>query len=265
MSDHHAPAHGLPRTVGIGVAEGVAVGVQRERERIRVVGGFGGVDQTVRGSHRLVIGTGDRQCDDQGCPGECMGVATACELGAAPLDPPFGLADVQVCTAEPALDAEGHLVAVIADNRLTGVAVADSRLDPSDHPALRRHHIQERKPGMIDGAGGLDEFFGPGYRLIILDQKAEERRVGGDGGGDVEVAVVGGPPERGAQVGQLGGEPRVGLALSGAVPQRHDVGFAPGEVASMGGPDLGGLAARDELLLGELADRLQHRKPGPPR
>ena len=33
----------------------------------------------------------------------------------------------------------------------------------------------------------------------------------------------------------------------------------------MGGPDLGGLAARDELFLGELADRLQHRKPGPPR
>ena len=61
------------------------------------------------------------------------------------------------------------------------------------------------------------------------------------------------------------GEPVVGLTLSGAVPQGHDVGFTPGEVASMGGPDLGGLAAGDELFLGELADRLQHRKPGPPR
>ena len=117
---------------------------------------------------------------------------------------------------------------------------------------------------MVDGAGGFDQLFGPGYRLIIVDQNAEERRVGGDGGGDVEVVVVGGPPERGAQIGQLGGEPGVGLALSGAVPQGQDVGFAPGEVAGMGGPDLGGLAARDELLLGELADRLQHRKPGPP-
>jgi hypothetical protein len=28
---------------------------------------------------------------------------------------------------------------------------------------------------------------------------------------------------------------------------------------------LGGLATRDELLLGELADHLQHRKPGSPR
>ena len=51
--------------------------------------------------------------------------------------------------------------------------------------------------------------------------------------------MVGGPPECGAQVGQFGGEPGVGVALPGAVPQRHDVGFTPGEVASMGGPDLG--------------------------
>ena len=92
---------------------------------------------------------------------------------------------------------------------------------------------------MVDGAGGFDELFGPGDRLVIFDQKAEERRIGGDGGGDVEVAVVGGPPKRGAQIGQLGGEPVVRLALSGAVPQGQDVGFAPGEVAGMGGPDLG--------------------------
>ena len=84
---------------------------------------------------------------------------------------------------------------------------------------------------MVDGAGGLDELFGPGYRLIIFDQTAEERRVGGDGGGDVQVAVVGGPPKRGAQIGQLDGEPVVRLPLSGAVPQGQDVGFAPGEVA----------------------------------
>ena len=54
-------------------------------------------------------------------------------------------------------------------NRLPGVAVTDSRLDPSGQVALRRHHVQEREPGMVDGAGGLDEFFGPGYRLIVFD------------------------------------------------------------------------------------------------
>ena len=118
---------------------------------------------------------------------------------------------------------------------------------------------------MVDGAGGFDQLFGPGYRLVVLDQKAEKRRIGGDGGGDVEVTVVGGPPERGAQIGQFGGEPVVGLALAGAVPQGQDVGFTPGEVAGMGGADLGGLAACDELFLGELADRLQHREPDPPR
>ena len=157
-----------------------------------------------------------------------MGVAAACELGAAPLDPPFGLADDRVRSAEHALEAERHLVvAATADHQLAGVGVADSLLDPSGNPALRRHHVQEREPGMVDGAGGLDELLGPGYRLIIVDQHAEERRVRGDGGGGVQVALVGGPPKRGAQIGQLDSEPVVGLPLAGAVPQGQDVGFRP--------------------------------------
>ena len=86
-------------------------------------------------------------------------------------------------------------------------AVVDSRLDPSGHPALRRDHVEGREPGVVDGAGGFDELFGPGDRLIIFDPEAEEPRVGGDGGGGVEVVVVGGPPKRGAQIGQLDGEP----------------------------------------------------------
>ncbi len=40
----------------------------------------------------------------------------------------------------PALDAVGHLVAAIGENRLGGVAVADSGLGPSGHPAQRRHY-----------------------------------------------------------------------------------------------------------------------------
>ncbi len=39
----------------------------------------------------------------------------------------------------------------------------------------------------------------------------------------------------------------------------------PGEVASVGGPDLIGGTSGHKLFLGELADRLQHRKSGPPR
>ena len=71
---------------------------------------------------------------------------------------------------------------------------------------------------MVDGAGGLDQLFGPGYGFVIFDPIAEERRVYRDGGGDVEVALVGGPPERRAQIGQLDAEPGVGLTLAGAVP-----------------------------------------------
>jgi hypothetical protein len=33
----------------------------------------------------------------------------------------------------------------------------------------------------------------------------------------------------------------------------------------VGGPNLGRFAALNQLILGELADRLQHRKPNPPR
>ena len=47
-----------------------------------------------------------------------VSVAIACELGAAPLDHPFGLADVQVRSAKPALDAERHLTAATGDHHL---------------------------------------------------------------------------------------------------------------------------------------------------
>jgi hypothetical protein len=69
-------------------------------ERKGVVGRFGVVDQPVRGGPRLLTGPGDRQRDDQAIPGECMGVVTACELGATPLDVSFGLADGRVHSAE---------------------------------------------------------------------------------------------------------------------------------------------------------------------
>jgi len=118
---------------------------------------------------------------------------------------------------------------------------------------------------MVDGAGRLDHLFCPACWLIVFDAKAKDPCVRGDGGGHIEVAPVGGPPERGAQIGELDREPVVDLPLAGAVPQGQDVGFPSGEVARVGGPNLGCFAAGDQLFLGELADRLQHRKPGPPR
>ena len=46
-----------------------------------------------------------------------MSVAAACELGAAPLDASFGLADGHVRDAERGLAAVGHLVAAAANRR----------------------------------------------------------------------------------------------------------------------------------------------------
>jgi len=54
---------------------------------------------------------------------------------------------------------------------------------------------------MVDSAGRLDQLFGPGDGLVVVDVEAEECRVGGDGGGVVEVAAVGSPSKRGAQIG----------------------------------------------------------------
>ena len=155
-----------------------------------------------------------------------MGVATACELGAAPFDRAFRLTCGGVRKAQHPLSAERHFVAATSDDHLAVVGVVDSRLNPSGRPALRRDHVEGRKSGVVDCSRGFDELFGPGDRLIIFGPNAEEPRVGGDGGGDIQVVVIGGPPERGAQIGQLGGEPGVRLTLSRAVPQGQDVSLA---------------------------------------
>ncbi len=156
LSDRQSPAAGFQRAVGIGVAEREPVGGEGVCERIGVSGGLGGVDQAVRGGSRLLTGTGERQCEYEACPGECVGVATACELGAAPFDRPFGLTYGKVRSGERTLGPNGTSLRSLATDHLTGVAVADSRVDPSGHPALRRDHVQGREPGVVEGAGGLD-------------------------------------------------------------------------------------------------------------
>ena len=124
-------------------------------------------------------------------------------LGAAQLGQPLGLPEGCVYSSKRGFEAARQRLAAPGENDLPGVAIADSRLDPSGRVAHRRHHVQERQPRVIDRAGGLDQLFSPGDRLIGLDHSAEQPRTGGDGGGDIKIAVVGGPPECGAQIGQL--------------------------------------------------------------
>jgi hypothetical protein len=84
-----------------------------------------------------------------------VGVAAACELGAAPLGQPLGLPDGQVYKSKHAFAAVRRRIAAPAENDLAGVAIADSRLDPSGREALRRNRVQDdlgmfrRIPGRI--------------------------------------------------------------------------------------------------------------------
>ena len=91
---------------GSALTDGPAVGLQRKREDTRVAGRFGGLDQAVRGGHRLVIGTANRQCHDAGTPvvfGCTRGVADRVRAERGTTDPPLRLADGDVGTANKAL------------------------------------------------------------------------------------------------------------------------------------------------------------------
>src|SRR3954469_13179148 len=102
---------------------------------------------------------------------------------------------------------------------------------------------------MVDGAGRLDELLGPRQRFGVFDTIAEQGRVQNDWGGYVEIAVFGGPPERGAQISQLVGKPYVGITLTRTVPQGEDVCFASGKIAGMRSPRISRLATSGKLLL----------------
>jgi len=54
-SDNQAPAQGFACAVGVGVAEREAVGEKRERERMWVVGGFGGLRAEARQRHGWIM------------------------------------------------------------------------------------------------------------------------------------------------------------------------------------------------------------------
>ncbi len=74
---------------------------------------------------------------------------------------------------------------------------------------------------MADGASPLDELLGPGDWLEVLYQNTEQAGLRHDGGGAIQVILVGGPAKCHAQVGQFDSEPVVCLPLAGAIPQLH--------------------------------------------
>lgn len=96
-----------------------------------------------------------------------------------------------------------------------------------------------------------DEFFAPAGRFRGQAEEAEVRRSDGDRGGGVEVTVVGGPPERRPQVGELSVEPAVGIAFVRADPHRPTG-------ARLGGEERGVQAVREHVEFFLALDPSQH-------
>ena len=111
---------------------------------------------------------------------------------------------------------------------------------------------------MVGGPGGLDQFFCPSGRLIVLDEITEDASVCRDRGGDVEFVGFGCPAKCDAQIRQLAAELLVCLTLLRAIPQRHDWPFTRGEIPRMRGPNLFCRTVYGNLFIGELPNRLQH-------
>ena len=97
----------------------------------------------------------------------------ALKLGAAPLDPPFGMAARHVRAADHAVDGGRQHVTALCENDLGGVGVADAVIEPSGQVTQRCDRIQGRKPWVVGDPGGFNEFFGPAARLIIFGYQAE--------------------------------------------------------------------------------------------
>ena len=93
LGDRHAPAHWIECAKRVCRAQGQAVGEQRKREHVRIVGRLGGADQAGRNGQRLLEATAPCERDDEGCPPEFVGVVTAGQMIAVKRDIPFGLAD----------------------------------------------------------------------------------------------------------------------------------------------------------------------------
>ena len=93
MRDHQTPADGGKRPDGIRVTESQTVGTEREREHGRVACCLGSLDEAIRGIHRLPTTTGPCKGGNQPSPDVDVGVAAACELGAAQFGPPLRLPD----------------------------------------------------------------------------------------------------------------------------------------------------------------------------
>ena len=162
-----------------------------------------------------------------------MAVAAAFEQSVEQFGRPLGLADVQIYRPKPAFHRIRRCMRSRIEQGHRDIEIPEGGFCPTRHPTQRSDHSQVQKSRVVDCLRRFDQFLCPRDRLVVLDSEAEKPDVCRDGGGGVEVAAVGSPAERRAQIGQFDGEPLIRLALARAVPQRQDVGLAAREVAGM--------------------------------
>jgi len=119
---------------------------------------------------RLVTARRPSVRHEAGRGNECMGVATACQLGAAPFDARSGCRCHVHRPRRPQGDGTSPRH---CDHALGVVGVAGSRLEPSEHPALR-HITYRNASGDVDArAGSISS--SPRLSLGIFDAAAEDR------------------------------------------------------------------------------------------
>ena len=203
------------------------------------------------------MGSGKLKCEDQVRQYIPVIAGIPRDHVVAPLDAPLGRNRRQVPAAEHGLVQDAYIVEASAvDSYLGGLGVPKEVVDATGHKAQGRGDVQLRKPGVVDGFCGVDEFLSPCGGFVLLDPITQYRRITCDGGAGVEVTVVGGMPEGHTQIGHFDGEPRVGLTLSWAVPLREDVGFETCVVPGVGCSRLVGRAGGLESFFGELTNGL---------
>ena len=147
-----------------------------------------------------------------------MVVATAFELGATHLNPQLRPPDRRIRRAEPAFHRVRRRMRAARQNLLADVRIPEPVIDPARTSSTAVGSHIDSQAADVEPRRRVRSTPLPRPPARSSRHRTREARVGRDGGRDVEVAVVGGPTKRGAQVGEFGGEPLIGLSLARAVP-----------------------------------------------
>ena len=129
---------------------------------------------------------------------------------------------------------------------------------PARRSRRGRLRVEAGKAADVGCGCGFEQLLGPGDGFEQLHREAHQRRMRGDVGRHLEIALVGAPAESGAKIAQLGLHPVDGVTPPGPVPMLPPGGSRPGKMrrVPVARPVLPGRLGK--AVLGELADGLVH-------